>query len=184
MTAGSGGITVADGVVSNTRPCPDIAVISGGIPSIYVPTQITTLRFMNCTHTFSQNILEITPTASGGGTTYTGGTGISIDTSNEISNTKPMAIVSLDGVSYPDVAVLQLNGFNTSASNANTTLSVAAPTPLNVSIDSNASTTPTGLSFVGVSGVQSNGIVTISGNNFTYYGGTKNKHRRVEYHQL
>ena len=38
-----------------------------------------------------------------------------------------MAIVSLDGVSYPDVAVLQLNGFTTSASNANTTLSITAP---------------------------------------------------------
>ena len=40
VTAGSGGITVANGVVPNTKPCPDIAVISGGVTSTYLPTQL------------------------------------------------------------------------------------------------------------------------------------------------
>ena len=174
---------MANGVVSNTRPCPDIAVISGGIPSIYLPTQISTLRFTNCTHSYSNNILDITPITSGGGggVTYTAGVGIAIDNSNVITNTKPMAIVSLDGVSYPDVSVLQLNGFTTSTSNANTTLSIAAPTPLtagtnieiandvincllaplSVSLDS-TSYTPTGLDFVGFTATESAGTVTIN----------------------
>ena len=155
---------------------------------------------------------------SGGGTTYTAGEGISL-ANDVITNTKPMAIVSLDGVSYPDVAVLELNGFTTSTSNVDTTLSITAPAgsggavytsgtsisinssnvisctppvytgganinidgsnvvsctlaPLNVSIDGGASTTPSTLSFVGFSAVDNSGVITISGSNFTYYGGT------------
>ena len=129
VTAGSGGITVANGVVSNTKPCPDIAVVSGGITSTYLPTQLTAVRFLNCTHSYSSNILEITPLQSsggGGGTTFTAGSGISI-ANGVISNTKQMAVITLDGANYPDVAVLNLNGFNTSTSNANTTLTIHPP---------------------------------------------------------
>ena len=44
--------------------------------------------------------------------------------------------------------------------------------PLNVSTDGGASTTPSTLSFVGFSGADNSGVITISGSNFTYYGGT------------
>ena len=116
VTGGSGGITVANGVVSNTKPCPDIGVVSGGITSTYLPTQLTAVRFLNCTHSYSSNILEITPIQSsggGGGSTLTAGSGISI-TNDVISNTKQMAVITLGGASSPDVAVLNLNEFNTS----------------------------------------------------------------------
>ena len=105
-----------------------------------------------------------------------------------------MAVVSLDGVSYPDVAVLNITGFTTITANANTTLTVVAPTPLvytggqnitidhsnviactlapmNVSIDG-SSHIPSTLAFVGFSGVENAGVITISGSNFTYYAGT------------
>ena len=79
-----------------------------GITSTYLPTQLAAVRFANCTHSYNSNILEITPIQSsggGGGPTYTAGAGISF-ANDIIANTKQLAVVSLDGVSYPDVAVL------------------------------------------------------------------------------
>ena len=38
VTAGNG-ISVANGVVSNTLPCPNFGVISGGVLSNYLPAQ-------------------------------------------------------------------------------------------------------------------------------------------------
>ena len=83
-----------------------------------------------------------------------------------------MAIVSLDGQTYSSVAVLQLDGFNTSTANGNTTLIITPPTPevytagtnisiasnvisctlspLNISIDG-ANHVPSNLAFVGLS---------------------------------
>ena len=73
-------------MVSNTLPCPNIGVISGGVLSSYLPAQFSAVRFNNCTHSYSANILEITPIASGGGTIYTAGSGISL-ANDTITNT-------------------------------------------------------------------------------------------------
>ena len=86
-------------------------MISGGVLSNYLPAQLSAVRFNNCTHSYSANILEITPSSTGGGSIYTARSGISL-ANDVITNTKPMAIVSLDGQAYANVAVLQLDGFN------------------------------------------------------------------------
>ncbi|MDA8582943.1 hypothetical protein N9L68_01895 [bacterium] len=105
-----------------------------------------------------------------------------------------MAVASLDGVNYPDVAICYLNGFITSTVNANTTLTIVAPThlvytggqntnidgssvisctlaPLDVSVDG-TNHIPSRLAFVGFSGVGNAGVITSSGSNVTYYAGS------------
>ena len=100
----------------------------------------------------------IQTSGGGGGPTYTAGSGISL-AKDIITNTKQTALISgLDGVNYPDVDVLSLNGLNISTANANSTLTVAAHTPF--------------LAFDGFSGVEDNGVVTLSSSNFTYYART------------
>ena len=96
----------------------------GGTLSTYLPSQLNGGHLNNCTHIYSSSVLTITPTLPS--TAYTAGAGISID-QEVISDTNQMAVVQVDGASSPDVAVLQLNGFTTSATNNNTTLQVTAP---------------------------------------------------------
>ena len=87
---------------------------------------------------------------------YTAGTNISTDSSNVISCTL--------------VPPVYTGGANINIDGSNVVSCVLAP--LNVSINGAASTTPSTLSFVGFSGADNSGVVTISGSNFTYYGGT------------
>ena len=45
----SSGISVVNGVVSNTEPSPDFGVIAGGGLSNYLPAQVNAVRFNYCT---------------------------------------------------------------------------------------------------------------------------------------
>ena len=86
---------------------------------------------------------------------YTAGTNISIDGSNVISCTLVPDV-------YTAGTYISIDGSNVISCTLN---------PLNVSIDGTTHV-PSNLAFVGFSGVESNGTVTISGSNFTYYAGT------------
>ncbi len=84
--AGSG-ISGTGTTVSNSKPSPAFAAISGGTTTTYMSSQLSSVQFNNCTHSFSSNLLTITPTVSAG-QTLTAGLGIIIDAQDQIQTTK------------------------------------------------------------------------------------------------